>query len=65
VTNELAKELLFTNNLSQTLENVKFDIVKPQKVEFSGSAFPPSYNFVSFANFENAIKINISQTGNS
>lgn len=60
VTNELAKELLFTNNLSQVLEDIKFEIVEPQKIEFSGIAFP-GYNFVPFADFENAIKINISE----
>ena len=52
------KELLFTKNLFEKLKNKVFDIVEPQKVEFSGIAFPGS-DFISFADFKNAIKINI------
>jgi len=55
------KELLFAKNLSEKLTNKVFDIVKPQKVEFSGSAFPPGSGFIPYAEFENAIKINISE----
>jgi len=52
------KELLFAKNLFEKLKNKVFDIVEPQKVEFSGIAFPGS-DFISFADFKNAIKINI------
>jgi len=62
LTSEDLKELLFTQNLFQKLENKIFDIVPPQKVEFSGSAFPESSGFVPYAQFEHAIKIKVSQT---
>ncbi|MCD6500944.1 hypothetical protein J7K42_02985 [bacterium] len=51
------KELLFTKNLFEKLKNKVFDIVEPQKVEFSGSAFPNS-DFIPYYEFEHAIKIN-------
>ena len=55
------KDLFFTDNISKKLENKIFDIVEPQKVEFSGSVFPASYGFVPYAEFENAIKIDLSK----
>ena len=55
------KELLFAENLFEKLENKIFDIVEPQKVEFSGSAFPSSYGFIPSVSFENAIKIDLSK----
>ena len=54
------KELLFTKNLFEKLKNKVFDIVEPQKVEFSGIAFPGS-DFIPSTSFENAIKINLSE----
>ena len=60
-TQEELKELLFTENLFDKLTNKVFDIVEPQKVEFSGSIFPSSYGFVPYVKFENAIKINLSE----
>jgi len=54
------KELLFTQNIFDKLKNKAFDIVEPQKVEFSGIAFPGS-DFISYCEFENAIKINLSE----
>jgi len=54
------KELLFAKNLFEKLKNKVFDIVEPQKVEFSGSAFPNS-DFIPYYKFENAIKINLSE----
>jgi len=61
ITQKELKELLFTENIFEKLKNKVFDIVKPQKVEFSGSAFPPSSGFVPYAEFENAIKIKVSE----
>ena len=61
LTSEDLKELLFTQNLFQKLENKIFEIVPPQKVEFSGSAFPEGSGFVPYAQFEHAIKIKVSQ----
>jgi len=55
------KELLFAENIFDKLANKVFDIVEPQKVEFSGSAFPSNYGFVPYAKFENAIKITLSE----
>jgi len=55
------KELLFTENLFEKLTNKVFDIVKPQKIEFSGIAFPFGSGFVPFYKFEHAIKINLSE----
>ncbi|MCD6085417.1 hypothetical protein J7J41_00265 [bacterium] len=55
------KELLFTENISEKLKNKAFDIVKPQKIKFSGSVFPKSSGFVPYVEFENAIKINVSE----
>ncbi|MCD6470969.1 hypothetical protein J7K86_00330 [bacterium] len=54
------KELLFTENIFEKLENKAFNIVQPQKAEFSGIAFPGS-DFIPYAEFENAIKINLSK----
>ena len=54
------KSLLFTDNIYERLKNKAFDIVNPQKAEFSGTAFPGS-KFVPYCEFENAIKINISK----
>ncbi len=51
--NSLTKELLFTEDISKALEGKKFEIVEPQRAEFSGSAY---------AEFENAIKINLTGT---
>jgi len=59
IDNQLAKDLLFADNILETLKGRKFEIVEPQKAEFSGSAFPNS-EFVAYQEFENAIKINIS-----
>ena len=56
------KELLFTENIFESLKGKIFDIVEPQKVEFSGSAFPKSSGFVPYAEFQNAIKITLSET---
>ncbi|HDM31763.1 MAG TPA: hypothetical protein ENG32_00090, partial [bacterium] len=55
------KDLLFAKNLFEKLENKVFDIVEPQKVKFSGSAFPPSSGFVPYAEFDHAIKITLSK----
>jgi len=55
------KELLFAKNISERLKNKIFEIVEPQKVEFSGSAFPDS-GIPSVREFEHAIKINLSET---
>ncbi len=60
LTTKELKELLFCENLFDKLKNKVFDIVEPQKVEFSGIAFLNS-DFVPFAEFENAIKVNISE----
>ncbi|MCD6094480.1 hypothetical protein J7J39_01065 [bacterium] len=60
ITQKELKELLFAENIFEKLKNKVFDIVKPQKVEFSGSAFPGS-GFVPYAEFENAIKIKVSE----
>jgi len=60
ITQKELKELLFTENIFEKLKNKAFDIVEPQKVEFSGSAFPGS-EFVPYAEFENAIKIKVSE----
>ena len=54
------KNLLFAENLSEELKNKVFDIVEPQKAEFSGIAFPGS-DFIPFSEFENAIKIDLSE----
>ena len=59
ISNSLAKDLLFTSNISATLKDKKFEIVSPYKVKFSGSAFPTSSGFVPYIEFENAIKINV------
>ncbi len=50
------KDLLFAENLFENLENKIFDIVEPQRAEFSGIAFPDS-DFIPFCEFENAVKI--------
>ncbi len=54
------KELLFTENLSEKLKNKIFDVAKPQKAKFSGVAFPGS-GIIPYAEFENAIKIKITE----
>jgi len=54
--NELVKSLLFTDNISKLLKGKSFEIVSPQKAEFSGIAFP-RYDVIPYAEFENAIKI--------
>ena len=54
------KELLFTENLSEKLKNKIFHIAKPQKAKFSGVAFPGS-GVIPYAEFENAIKIKITE----
>lgn len=56
---EELKELLFTENISDKLKYKIFEIVEPQKVMFSGSAFPPEAGFVPYAEFGNAIKIKL------
>ncbi|MCD6528253.1 hypothetical protein J7K44_01290, partial [bacterium] len=61
ITQKELKELLFTENIFEKLKNKVFDIVKPQKVEFSGSVFPRSSGFVPYAEFENAMKIKVSE----
>ncbi len=58
VDNELAKNLLFSYNVSKTIQGRKFEIVKPERAKFSGIAFPDS-GVIPYAEFENAIKINI------
>jgi len=55
------KELLFTKNLFEKLVNKVFDIVEPQRVEFSGMAFSQSSGFVPYAEFDHAIKITLSK----
>jgi len=60
-TQKEVKELLFTENLSEKLRNKAFNVAKPQKVEFSGIAFPNS-GFVPYAEFKNAIKITLKET---
>lgn len=57
----LAKQLLFTENIFKFLENKSFDIAEPEKALFSGSAYPPNPGFIPYAEFENAIKINVSE----
>jgi len=54
------KRLLFSENVFEELKNKNFNPVDPQKVEFSGSAFPGS-EFVPFHEFENAIEIKLSK----
>jgi len=54
------KELLFAEDLSERLKNKIFKVVKPKKVKFSGSAFSRS-KFIPYAEFENAIKIKITE----
>ncbi len=61
LSNSLTKELLFTDNISKILKGKKFDIVEPQRADFSGSAFPGS-EYVPCAEFENAIKIGIAES---
>ena len=61
IDNELAKNLLFNDNISEALNERNFEIVEPQKAEFSGSVFPPSYGFVPYVELENAIRIGISE----
>jgi len=60
-TQKEVKNLLFAENLFEKLKNKTFDIVEPQKAEFSGSAFPSDSGFIPFCEFENAIKINLSE----
>jgi len=57
IDNQLAKDLLFADSISESLKGRKFEIAEPQKAEFSGSAFPNS-EFIAYQEFENAIKIN-------
>ena len=61
LSNSLTKELLFTDNISKILKGKKFDIVEPQRADFSGIAFPGS-EYVPCAEFENAIKISIAES---
>ncbi|MCD6284067.1 hypothetical protein J7J12_02305 [bacterium] len=58
ITQKELKELLFTEDIFDKLKNKVFDIVEPQKAEFSGIAFPNS-DFIPFCEFENAVKINL------
>ena len=60
IDNQLAKNLLFADSISKILEGRKFEMVEPQRTEFSGVAFPDD-DFVSYVDFENAIKISISE----
>ena len=55
------KELLFTQDIPGKLKYKVFDIVEPQKVMFSGSAFPPETGFIPYAEFEHAVKITLSE----
>ncbi len=57
ITNKLAKELLFTENISNILQGYKFEIVEPKRADFSGIASSDS-EVIPYAEFENAIKIN-------
>ena len=41
IDNELIKKLLFSDNISKILKGKKFEIVNPQRAEFSGTAFKP------------------------
>ena len=59
INNSLAKDLLFTSDISAILKNKKFVVVSPSKVKFSGSTFPKSSGLVPYAEFENAIEINV------
>ena len=59
--NSLIKELLFTEDISKILKGKKFEIVKPQRADFSGSAFAGS-KYIPYVEFENAIKINLPET---
>ena len=58
IDNELAKNLLFSHNVSKTIQGLKFEIATPERAKFSGIAFPDS-GAIPYAEFENAIKINI------
>jgi len=60
IDNELAKNLLFSHNISKIIQGRKFEIVKPEKAKLSGIAFPDS-EVIPYAQFENAIKIKISE----
>jgi len=60
ITQKELKELLFTENIFEKLKNKVFDTVEPQKANFSGIAFPGS-DFTPYAEFRNAIKINVSE----
>ena len=58
---KLLKELLFTDEINKKLNKINFEVVKPQKAKFSGSAFP-SKNFVPYAEFNNAVKFELFET---
>lgn len=62
MSNEMVKELLFTEDISGALEGKRFETSEPLKAEFSGAAFP-EYDFVPHEDFENAVEIGIGIPG--
>ena len=54
----LLKRLLFSDDIPTILDGIKFEIVEPERVEFSGIAFP-SNHMTQYVEFENAVKLNI------
>ncbi len=62
IDNQLAKKLLFEEDIFATIKGRNFEIVNPEKALFSGSAFPENADFIAYADFENAIKITISES---
>jgi hypothetical protein len=57
IDNELAKNLLFSDNVAKIIQGRKFEIVEPERAKFSGIVSSDS-GVVPYAEFENAIKIN-------
>jgi len=48
ITQKELKGLLFTESIFEKLKNKVFDILEPQKVEFSDSVFPKNSGFVPY-----------------
>ncbi|MEA3344225.1 MAG: hypothetical protein U9Q16_00895 [Patescibacteria group bacterium] len=61
IDDKLAKKLLFEKDISEIIKGRNFEIVNPEKAMFSGSAFPENPDLIAYANFENAIRITISE----
>ncbi|RLJ00202.1 MAG: hypothetical protein DRP06_02370 [Candidatus Aenigmatarchaeota archaeon] len=61
INNSLAKELLFTENISKILRGKKFKIAEPQRADFSASVFTDS-EYLPYVEFENAIEIELDES---